>query len=47
VESDNKKKNKMGHFEREAIINVLPWMILLLLGLIAAVFGPSVLKLLR
>lgn len=30
----------MGHFEREGIINILLWIGIVLLGLIAALVGP-------
>jgi len=38
---------KAGYFEREAKLNLLTWVVILLIGIIAAFLGSCIIKLLK
>jgi hypothetical protein len=47
MRKNSEDKKRMGHFEREAKLNLIFWILLVLAGLLAAYVFPYIIKLLK
>jgi len=45
MKESSKNKKRMGHFEKEAIVTMAHWILLVLLSLAAAYIFPHIIKL--